>query len=86
MKNTVISFMIGILVLMAYIFYLYTQNFNQDSDKTATQGIFFKKTLYLKEYKRVSNGNDLWGKYHRYSRSDRQTEAITVYCNKYCSK
>lgn len=64
----------------------YSQLYKQDSETTATTGIYFQKTLNLKEYKRVSDGNGLWGKYDRYSRSDRHNDVITVYCNDYCSK
>lgn len=62
----------------------YMQKYNQDSKTTATSGWFFKTTLNLSEYKNVSSGNDLWGSFERYSRSDRHTETISVYCNKYC--
>ncbi len=62
----------------------YTQHFNQDSNNTATSGWVFRTTLNLDEYKNVSTGNDLWGTFDRYTRSDRHTETITVYCNQYC--
>ncbi len=65
---------------------IYVQHFNQDSNTTATSGWVFKTTLNLKEYKNVSTGNNLWGTFNRYTRSDRHTETITVYCNKYCKK
>ncbi len=64
--------------------YSYTQHYNQDSKETATSGIFFKTTLNLKEYRNVSTGNNLWGTFDRYTRSDRHSDTITVYCNKYC--
>ena len=73
-----------LLVLGTGLAYSYTQHFNQDSKETATSGIFFKTTLNLKEYRNVSTGNDLWGTFDRYTRSDRHSETITVYCNKYC--
>jgi len=63
---------------------IYVQHFNQDSNTTATSGWVFKTTLNLKEYKNVSTGNDLWGKFDRYSRSDRHTEVLKIYCNQYC--
>ena len=66
------------------LYYTYTQHFNQDSKTTATSGIFFKTTLNLAEYRNVSTGNGLWGTFSRYTRSDRHTETITVYCNEYC--
>ena len=75
-----------IIVISASVWYKYTQVFVQDSNSTATQGIFFKKTLKLEAYKNISSGNDIWGRYDRYSRSDRHTEAITVYCKEYCKE
>lgn len=64
----------------------YVQHFNQKTKTTATSGWVFKKTLNLEEYKNVSTGNDLWGTYNNYTRSDRHTETLTVYCNKFCRK
>ncbi len=72
------------LGVMLYIANQYKQHFNQDSNNTAVSGWVFKTSLNLDEYKNVSSGNDLWGNFNRYTRSDRHTEAITVYCNKYC--
>lgn len=66
------------------LWFNYMGRYNQDSETTATAGIFFKTTLHLDEYKNISNGNSIWGDYERYTRSDRHTETITVYCNKYC--
>ena len=78
---------IGVFVLLSTILWFnYTQIYNQDSVSTATSGIVFQKTLYLKAYKHVSTGNDLWGTYDRYSRSDRHNETITVYCRSYCKE
>ena len=74
-----------IVLAFGYIWYSYSQMYVQDGTDTATQGIFLKKTLNLAEYRRVSSGNDFWGKYDRYSRSDRHSEALTVYCKIYCS-
>ena len=67
---------------------IYVQHFNQDSKTTATSGWFFQTTLNLEEYKNVSSGNDLWGKFDRYTRSDRMgpEDALTVYCNQYCKE
>ena len=72
------------LFTMTFIWYSYTQKYVQGSSTTATKGIVFKKTLNLEVYKNVSSGNDFWGTYDRYSRSDRHTEALTVYCKEYC--
>jgi len=65
---------------------IYVQHFNQDSNTTATSGWFFQTTLNLKEYRNVSTGNNLWGTFDRYTRSDRMgpEDTLTVYCNKYC--
>ena len=70
----------------AVTWFNYSQHFNQDSTNTATSGIYFQTTLNLDEYRNVSQGNDLWGTFSRYTRSDRHSETITVYCNKYCTK
>lgn len=75
-----------IAVMSVFIWYQYTQLYVQDGEHTATTGIYWTKTLNLKEYKRVSNGNGVWGQYDRYSRSDRHDDVLTVYCNQYCSK
>lgn len=77
---------LSIFILGISVSYKYSQQYHQDSNNTATTGIFFKTTLNLYEYKNISNGNDLWGDFKRYSRSDRHTESITVYCNKFCKK
>jgi len=86
MKQIFIGLALFLTMLSAILWYSYTQHFNQDSKDTATSGIFFKTTLNLKEYRNVSTGNDLWGTFNRYTRSDRHTEVLTIYCNKYCSK
>jgi len=83
-KHIIAGTLITILILIIGIWYHYTQVYVQDSSTTATKGIIFKKTLKLDAYKNVSSGNDIWGKYDRYSRSDRHTEALTVYCKDYC--
>ena len=41
-------------------------------------GLFFTRTIDLKEFKKVGTGSGLFGKYDSYSRSDRH-EAISVY-------
>ena len=72
------------LLMFASYGYSYMQRYNQDSPITATKGIIFQKTLHLNQYKLVSNGNDIWGKYDRYTRSDRHSDTISVYCHEYC--
>ena len=84
MKWIFLSLAVFLSLLGGILFYTYVQHFNQDSKTTATSGIFFQTTLNLEQYKNVSTGNDLWGTFDRYTRSDRHTETITVYCNKYC--
>ncbi len=74
------------LSVASVIWYIYTQHYVQDSTNTATTGIFFQQTLNLDEYKNVSSGNGWLGKYDRYTRSDRHTEVLTIYCNTYCKK
>lgn len=74
------------VALTATYYYYYFQRYNQDSKTTATTGFFYKKTLNLPEYRNVSSGNGIWGKYENYTRSDRHTETITVYCNDFCKK
>lgn len=83
MKTKII---LGIILTIGLIVgLLYSQLYTQDGAKTATKGILFKQTLNLNEYKRVSSGFGVWGKYDRYSRSDRHNDVLTIYCNKYCS-
>ncbi len=79
---------IFLTLLGLVLWYQYAQHFNQDSKVTATSGIFFQTTLNLEEYKNVSTGNNLWGTFDRYTRSDRMgpEDALTVYCNKYCKQ
>lgn len=84
LKLTSIGIITTIIVLSVSIWFHYTQVFVQDSPTTATKGILFKKTLKLEAYKNVSSGNDIWGRYDRYSRSDRHTEALTIYCKDFC--
>ena len=84
MKWVFLSVALFIVTLSGLTWYMYTQHFNQDSENTATSGIYFQTTLNLDEYKNVSTGNNLWGTFSRYTRSDRHSETITVYCNKYC--
>ena len=79
---------LGLLTLSSstIVWYLYSQRFVQDGPNTATQGILFKTTLNLDVYQNVSSGNGWLGKFNRYSRSDRHSEVITVYCKDYCKK
>lgn len=86
MKYVLLLATIFILVIGGLASNTYMQHFNQDSKDTATSGWYFKTTLNLEEYKNVSTGNDLWGTFDRYTRSDRHTETITVYCNEYCKE
>ena len=61
------------------VIYSYTQRFVVDNNATATKGILFQKTIYLKEYKHLGKGNGLFGNYDRYSRSDRHSDVLSVY-------
>ena len=80
----VYGFVALIVILWVTIAFKYSRMYVQDSSITATKGIFFKKTLNLEEYRNVSSGNDVWGQYSKYSRSDRHTETLTIYCKEYC--
>lgn len=84
MKGLLLALILFVVILSVWASNTYVQHFNQDSETTATSGWFFKTTLNLTEYNNVSTGNDLWGTFDRYTRSDRHTETITVYCNDYC--
>jgi len=86
MKWVLLVAFLTLALMGAFTANLYVQHFNQDSETTATSGWFFQTTLNLEEYKNVSTGNDLWGSFDRYTRSDRHTETITVYCNEYCKE
>lgn len=81
-----LSIMVLAAMTGAIFAYVFSQRYVQDSPTTATTGIFFKTTLNLEEYNNVSSGNAWLGKFDRYSRSDRHTEVITVYCKTYCKK
>lgn len=74
---------IGLVVYLSVI-YIYSKQYVQTSEIEATKGIMFKKTLNLPVYEKVSTGNGWLGKYARYSRSDRHSEVITVYCKEFC--
>lgn len=73
-----------LLSIYASIWYINTQHYVQDSKTTAVTGILYTKTLNLQEYRNVASGNDIWGRYDSYSRSDRHTEVLTIYCKKFC--
>lgn len=77
---------VSILVGVVYfsIVYIYTQQYVQDSNTTATKGALFTTTLNLEAYEHVSSGIDILGKFDRYSRSDRHSDVLTVYCKDYC--
>lgn len=81
MKKTILSILVVVVLVLVY---QYNQLFTQTSKDTAESGIVFKKTLMLDEYKLIAVGNGLLGKYHRYSRSDRHNEVMTVYCKQFC--
>ena len=89
MKTKTIAMWIAFIAILAIsttltISYVYSQQYVQDSKSTATTGIFFTNTLNLEEYKLVASGNGWLGSYSRYSRSDRHTDVLTVYCKDYC--
>ena len=81
MKLGIIIAFVSLLVT-----YSFTQRYVQDSKNTATKGLILQKTLHLNNYSLVSDGNGIFGKYNRYTRSDRHSDVLTVYCNKYCYK
>ena len=81
-----VAAIVAAIVATVTVWYIYSQQYVQDSQHTATEGIFFKTTLNLKEYKRVSTGNGWLGTFDRYTRSDRHNDVLTIYCNNYCSK
>ena len=81
---SVLTLVFGVLYL--FMQYLYANKYVQNSPTTATTGIIFKETLNLNEFRNVSSGNNLYGKYTSYTRSDRQSEVTIVYCNKFCTK
>ena len=64
----------------------YSQMYTQNSKDTAIKGILFQQQLNLEHYRNVSSGLNLWGHYDSYTRSDKHTEYITVYCGKYCKQ
>lgn len=73
-------------ILYLFVQYLYAGKYVQTSPTTATTGIIFKETLNLNEFRNVSSGNNIWGKYTNYTRSDRHAEVTTVYCKQFCTK
>ena len=67
-------------IFSPFALWAYTQRYVVDDNGiTATKGIMFEKTIYLKEYKHLGDGNGLFGEYDRYSRSDRHTDVLSVY-------
>jgi len=78
-------FVIGIISIISF-YYIYSQQYVQDSKTTATKGILFQQTLNLDHYKNVSNGNGWLGKFDRYSRSDRHGDVLTIYCKDFCKE
>lgn len=84
-KRSIVAVIAAIAIATsAFIWYSYSQKYVQDSAQTATKGILFKTTLNLSEYNNISKGNDIWGRFDSYSRSDRHTEVLRIYCNDYC--
>ena len=86
--KTILAYLVAMLIFAlsttVILAYMYSQRYVQDSPNTATTGIFFKKTLKLDVYENVASGNGWLGTYDRYSRSDRHSDVITVYCKEYC--
>ena len=85
------SIIIGLLALAIGFLYLFVQytyagKYVQTSPTTATTGIIFKETMNLNEFRNVSSGNNIWGKYTCYTRSDRHAEVTIVYCKQFCTK
>jgi hypothetical protein len=75
-----IKIAIVIVGVVAVIALKYSQSYTLDTSlTTATKGIWFQKTIYLDQYKHLGVGNGLFGKYRRYSRSDRHDMVLTVY-------
>ena len=83
---TIALLMLTTGILYLFVQYLYAGKYVQTSPTTATTGIIFKETLNLNEFRNVSSGNNIWGKYTCYTRSDRHAEVTIVYCNKFCTK
>ena len=73
-----ISVILSVPVLIGGVI-SYSQRYIVDNNETATNGIWLQKTIYLKEYKHLGNGNGLFGEYDRYSRSDRHGDVLTIY-------
>ena len=86
----ILSYAAYVLTLIAsmslLMWYIYSQQYVQDSETTASKGIGFSNTLHLNKYSKVASGNGWLGRYDRYSRSDRHTEVLTVYCKSFCKK
>lgn len=70
---------VAMIIIAPVVAFKYTQRYTQDSNTTATKGIFFERTIDLTKYKKLGNGNGLFGKYDRYSRSDRHDHVLTIY-------
>ena len=78
----ILGVILGVSIISLDIYFsLYKQN----SPTTATRGFIFRNTVNLNAYKHISSGNNLFGDYKNYSRSDRHDELITIYCNEYCN-
>ena len=80
-KLMIMSIVVVMLIgaSLPFIGIAYTQRYITDNNETATKGIWFQKTVYLKEYKHLGVGNSIFGEYSRYSRSDRHEDVLTIY-------
>ena len=78
------------LVVVGYLTFLYSmsQNYVQDSNTTATTGIFNRTTIYLDKYSRIGIGNRYFLDFVEITRSDKTGpgSTIVVYCNTFCPK
>ncbi len=82
--NIVLWIMMGAMIAaMAspLVLWSYTQRYIQDSNTTATKGIWFEKTIDLSVYTKLGTGNGLFGDYDRYSRSMTQGsgQVLSIY-------
>lgn len=71
-----------VLAMMSpFVLWNYSQRYVQDSNTTATKGILFQKTIDLKVYTKLGEGNGFFGSYDRYSRSMTQGngQVLSIY-------
>mgnify|MGYP006899556704 CR=1 FL=1 len=76
---SVLTISMLLVMISPFVFWSYTQRYVDNLDGTATMGIMFEKTIYLKEYKNLGKGNGWFGDYERYSRSDRHGDVLSIY-------